>query len=336
MPLLCLAIATVDSSASIPDYRPIAVCRCAIATMFTPDGRPIRLLEANPAVSSSSSGHTGARAGSLNCGAAVSVCRRQLGMSRSADRYPRRRTRELLGISHHPRLSRGVYLRCKPAAGTFQTDHRGENRWRLSLTPVSGAEENVTAAVTHLRIFSSPVGTSGTSAVRRPVALCTVFERGAQTAPASHSLNCVGTLQRSECAFVQSSSYGKPITGEGIMKHFEYFDIKYDSEITEIHLANPMYFDVRQFEELRDELTELVSSFRPRKLVVNFSDVRYCSTAIIASLLILKERIESYGGQMKFCGMNTAVRDSFAMLQLDGRVFAIHSTAAGAFADFSR
>ena len=120
------------------------------------------------------------------------------------------------------------------------------------------------------------------------------------------------------------------------MKHFEYFDLTYDSEITEIRLANSMYFDVRQFEELRDELAELVSSFRPRKLVVNFSDVRYCSTAIIASLLILKERIESYGGQVKFCDMNTAVRDSFGMLKLDGPVFEIHSTAAGAFADFCR
>jgi anti-anti-sigma regulatory factor len=97
-----------------------------------------------------------------------------------------------------------------------------------------------------------------------------------------------------------------------------------------------MYFDIPQFEELRDELAEFVHNFRPRKLLVNFTHVRYCSMAIINSLLVVKGRIESYGGEMKCCGMNRAVRDSFAMLQLDGPVFEIHSTAAGALADCSR
>ena len=120
------------------------------------------------------------------------------------------------------------------------------------------------------------------------------------------------------------------------MKHFEYFETKYDSEIIEICLANPMYFDVRQFEELRDEMADFVNTFEPKRLIVNFRHVRFCSTAVISALMVLKDRVEKFGGQVKFCEMNEAVRESFANLRLDGPVFEIHSTAAGALAGFGR
>jgi hypothetical protein len=76
------------------------------------------------------------------------------------------------------------------------------------------------------------------------------------------------------------------------MKHFEYFEPRYDGEIVEIGLSNPMYYDLRQYEEMRDEIAAFIRHFRPRKLVVNFSQVRYCPTAVISALLILKTIVQ--------------------------------------------
>jgi anti-anti-sigma regulatory factor len=118
------------------------------------------------------------------------------------------------------------------------------------------------------------------------------------------------------------------------MNRFDYFDARYDGGILEICLRNPMYYDTSELAELRDELHDLVKNFRPRKLLVNFTNVRYCSTAIINALLVVQQTMSAYYGQMRFCGMNESVRQSFAMLKLDGPVFEIHSTTASALAGF--
>ena len=85
-----------------------------------------------------------------------------------------------LFLSAHAHPTRGVRRSSLQAiGGELPDDPKGENRWRLSLTPVSGAEHNVVAAVTHLRILSSPAGSSGSSVPRRPVTVRTVLAGGA-------------------------------------------------------------------------------------------------------------------------------------------------------------
>ena len=118
------------------------------------------------------------------------------------------------------------------------------------------------------------------------------------------------------------------------MTAFVYFDVHDDEDIVEIRLANPISFDVGNFAELRDELFAFVDQYRPGKLIVDFSEVQYCSTAIMSALLFARARLQSYGGQMKFCGMNGAVRQSFQRLDLDGTVFDIRPTTVAAMNAF--
>ena len=104
------------------------------------------------------------------------------------------------------------------------------------------------------------------------------------------------------------------------MSAFVYFEVEENDEFLTIRLANPVYFDVVQYGELRDELIDFVERQRPKKLLVDFSAVRYCSTAVIHTLLIVKNRLDGYGGQLKFCRMNDVVRESFERLNLVGTV----------------
>jgi anti-anti-sigma factor len=109
-----------------------------------------------------------------------------------------------------------------------------------------------------------------------------------------------------------------------------YFDVEQSGEVTELRLADPALFDVPRFEELRNELVSFVERQRPDRLIVDFSAVGYCSTAVIASVLMAKKRLDSEGGQMKLCGMSDAVRETFQMLRLDGTIFDIRTTKADA------
>jgi len=123
-------------------------------------------------------------------------------------------------------------------------------------------------------------------------------------------------------------------TKERKMTSFQFFDVRQSGEITELRLKDPSFFDLIQNELLRNAIVEFIQQRRPSKLLLDFSDVRYCSSPVIGVILDAQRHLVSEGYQMKLCGMNDAVRDNFKILKLDGTVFDIHTTkddAANAF-----
>ena len=105
-----------------------------------------------------------------------------------------------------------------------------------------------------------------------------------------------------------------------------YFDVEQSGGVIEIRLTDSSLFDVPRYEELRDELIRFVDQQQPSRLIVDFSAIEYCSTAVIAAVLMVKRRMEPEGGQMKLSGMNEAVRETFQYLKLDGIIFDIHTS----------
>jgi len=109
-----------------------------------------------------------------------------------------------------------------------------------------------------------------------------------------------------------------------------YFDVEWSGDVTELRLADPSLFDVPRHEELRYKLVSFAEQQRPSKLIVDFSAVGYCSTAVIAAMLTVKKSLEPEGGQIKLCGMSETVRETFQTLKLDGTIFDILATNADA------
>ncbi len=110
------------------------------------------------------------------------------------------------------------------------------------------------------------------------------------------------------------------------MTSFQFFDVQRSGELTELRLRDPSLFNLPRCEQLRGEVVGFVQQLRPSKLLVDFSAVEYCSSAVIAAMVTAQERLASEGCQMKLCGMNDAVRDNFRVLRLDGTIFEIHTT----------
>ena len=110
----------------------------------------------------------------------------------------------------------------------------------------------------------------------------------------------------------------------------QYFDVEQSDDVTELRLADPSLYDVPRYEELQNEVVNFVERQRPSKLIVDFSAVGYCSTAVIAAMLTVKRRLEPERGQVKLCGMSDDVRETFRTLKLDGTIFDILATKADA------
>ncbi len=116
------------------------------------------------------------------------------------------------------------------------------------------------------------------------------------------------------------------------MSKYQHFEVHKRGEATEIRLANPLTWDITRYAQFHQEVDDFVKSDRPTFLLVDFSEVDYCSTAIISALLRAKNTIVSGGGKVRFWGMCESVREGFRMLNLDGPIFDIYETSGSAIA----
>ena len=80
---------------------------------------------------------------------------------------------------------------------------------------------------------------------------------------------------------------------------------------------------VCQCGELNLELRYLIDRYSPRQVLIDFSNVAYCSREAINDLLCARRRVMSRDGEMKIRNMCTQVRTKFRNLRLDGHVFEI-------------
>lgn len=119
------------------------------------------------------------------------------------------------------------------------------------------------------------------------------------------------------------------------MRDFKHFRVQMQESATVLHLADTKLFDSLDLNELREELVELAEKLKPNRLLINFGAVTHCSSEVINILLRVKEVVDSYGGQLKFCGMSKNLREVYKLLNLDGRVFKIYDTANEALTQFS-
>jgi anti-sigma B factor antagonist len=145
-----------------------------------------------------------------------------------------------------------------------------------------------------------------------------------------------GAGRLAACSRAPLPHVASPLGWETQMALFDHFDVERRGRVVEIRLGNPAYYDLLRYTELDEELNAFVAQERPPRLLVNFSAVQYCSTAVMNALLKAKKRLESTGGRMKLYGMNEAVNGAFQMLNLEGSVFEIHPSEASASQAFWR
>ena len=116
------------------------------------------------------------------------------------------------------------------------------------------------------------------------------------------------------------------------MSCYQHFDVQSDDGVVVLRLANTGSYDTVDYGDLQAELLRFAEHTRPRLLVVDFSNVAYCSTAVINALMQLRKRLAEHEGTLRLSGLASEVRDAFRHLRLDGTVFEIYDTADEAVA----
>lgn len=119
------------------------------------------------------------------------------------------------------------------------------------------------------------------------------------------------------------------------MSTYRHFEVETIGDVTVIRLVDPRLADTMSVNELQDEVLHLLDREATKKLLVNFQKVTHCSTSVINGLLRAKKKLMTSGGQIKLCNMNSVIRESYQLLNLDGTVFHIHDSEPESLAAFS-
>ena len=105
------------------------------------------------------------------------------------------------------------------------------------------------------------------------------------------------------------------------------------ADVSIVGFRDSKILDETVIQEIGNELFGLVDQqFRP-KLLFDFTNVDYLSSAALGKLITLHKRVREKKGQLKFCAIKPKIYDVFRITKLD-KIFDIHEDRDKALGSF--
>ena len=91
-----------------------------------------------------------------------------------------------------------------------------------------------------------------------------------------------------------------------------------------IDFIDAAIMDALQIQQIASELYSLVDDQDQKRILLDFSNVKFLSSAVLGLLIRISRKIYESEGQFKLCGINPKIQEIFRITRLD-RVFDIHA-----------
>lgn len=102
-------------------------------------------------------------------------------------------------------------------------------------------------------------------------------------------------------------------------------------DVTVVRFLDRKLLDAANIQELGDELFGLVERDKRKRLLLNFSNVEFLSSAALNKLIILDKKVKTNNGKLKLCNLRPEILEVFAITRLN-QLFDIADDEADALA----
>jgi anti-anti-sigma factor len=92
---------------------------------------------------------------------------------------------------------------------------------------------------------------------------------------------------------------------------------------TVVQFRDSKILEDRTIQQLGSELIDLIQGRNAPKMVLDFTGVKYLSSAALGKLITLRRKVDQLGGQLKLCEIDPETMDVFKIAKLDD-YFEIH------------
>ncbi len=116
--------------------------------------------------------------------------------------------------------------------------------------------------------------------------------------------------------------------------NFKHIIVKDVGSVAVVDFINSqLMFGTSDVEEIGAELTALISAHGRSKIVLDFSNVQYISSTMLAKLASLERQMETAKGRLALCGLGPILKDTFRIGHLE-RLFSIYDDVESAIRTF--
>jgi len=88
-------------------------------------------------------------------------------------------------------------------------------------------------------------------------------------------------------------------------------------DVTVVNFMTSQVLDEMNVQQLGRELDDLLENEYANKMVINFSKVKFLSSAVLGKLISLNKKIAGMKGRIAFCGINSDIMQVFKITRLD-------------------
>ena len=94
-------------------------------------------------------------------------------------------------------------------------------------------------------------------------------------------------------------------------------------DVTVVNFNETAILDTAQVQQIGEELYELIDGQARRKLILDFSNVKFLSSSALGVLITLRKKSEEIKGQVLLCGLRPELRKIFKITNLE-KLFEFH------------
>jgi len=116
---------------------------------------------------------------------------------------------------------------------------------------------------------------------------------------------------------------------------FKHLSVKEVNGVAVVDFVNSqLMFATEVVQEIGDELNGLLKDHGYTKILLDFRNVQYLSSMMLAKLAKLEQQIAQAKGQLKLCGVGPILKDTFRIGHFE-RLFSVYDDAESALRAFS-
>jgi anti-sigma B factor antagonist len=104
-------------------------------------------------------------------------------------------------------------------------------------------------------------------------------------------------------------------------------------DVTVVNFKDRKILDEQNINIIGEQLFSLVDEAGRRKILLNFGNVEYLSSAALSKLIILNKKIQSVKGRLVLCNILPDIQEVFKITHLD-KMFTIHNEEQAALQAF--
>jgi anti-sigma B factor antagonist len=88
-------------------------------------------------------------------------------------------------------------------------------------------------------------------------------------------------------------------------------------DVTVVNFVDRRILDEQNIQVIGDQLFSLVDEVGRRKILLNFGNVEFLSSAALGKLIALHKKLQAVGGRLVLCNIDPEIHEVFEITRLD-------------------